>query len=289
MKQILRNTGYTDQVVFYLDGTATDADGAVTVTVTHADGTVEVTDAVTNKTATGTYTYTLGPFTDLTELASAWTGTFSGLSQTLTTHTSIVGGFLFTEAELRAFYKSDLTSETTYPDDDIREARDRITAEFENICGVAFVPTYRRETKPGDGTRLLVVDRPKITAVLAASISGSAQTVSNLTADPLLPHIYHTSSAWTAASTSDPLNVVVSYEHGYGTVPPDIKRAAMILARQQLVKDVTGAGVPETASSWNDGTGQFVSFAANDQSGRWYGIPPVDVALRRYSMQVPIG
>jgi hypothetical protein len=62
----------------------------------------------------------------------------------------------------------------------------------------------------------------------------------------------------------------------------------MILARHQLVKDVTGAGIPEQASSWADESGRFVSYAENDRTGRPYGIPAVDTALRRYTLRLPI-
>jgi hypothetical protein len=62
----------------------------------------------------------------------------------------------------------------------------------------------------------------------------------------------------------------------------------MILARQQLLKDVKGQGIPETASTWTDPTGSAVQFGANDMNSRWYGIPLVDSTLRDYSMRAPL-
>ena len=62
----------------------------------------------------------------------------------------------------------------------------------------------------------------------------------------------------------------------------------MSLARMQLLKDVKGQGVPEQASQFTDPTGQYVSFGANDMTGRWYGVPIVDSALRRYSLNLPL-
>ena len=56
----------------------------------------------------------------------------------------------------------------------------------------------------------------------------------------------------------------------------------------QLLKDVTGQGVPEIASSFTDPTGQYTSFGANDMTGRWAGVPIVDATLRRYSMNLPL-
>ncbi len=283
---ILVNTGPTTITkTWYVDGTATDV-GTVTIGIVDADGNVIVAPAtaVTTDGGDGTYAYSLAVQTAPKILTITWTeGT-----QSQTDVLEVVGGWLFTEAELRAYYSSDLTSAATYPDSDIAAARERITAEFEQICGVSFVPRYKRQTMSGDGSHVLWIDRPYTSEVLSATIGTTSQTVSNLALDDMLPIVRHKTSTWTAATNSDPYNVTISYVHGHAAPPGDIKRAAMILARNQLVKDVTGAGVPENASSWNDGTGQYVSFAANDQTGRWYGIPAVDTALRRYSMQVPV-
>lgn len=283
---ILVNTGPTTLTkTWYVDGTATDI-GTVTIGIDDADGTeIVATGTSVTDNADGTYEYSLAAQDAVKRLTVTWT---SG-SQNLVDELEIVGGWLFTESELRAYYKSDLTSATTYPDVNIAEARERIAEAFEEICGVSFVPRYRRQTIAGSGTTVLPVDRPYVTSILSATIGTTTQTVADIAMDDHLPYVFHTTGTWTTATTADPRNVTISYQHGHTAVPGDIKRAAMVLARQQLVKDVTGAGVPETASSWNDGTGQYVSFAANDQTGRWYGIPSVDTALRRYMMRIPLG
>ena len=281
---ILVNTGPTTLTkTWYVDGTATDV-GTVTIGIDDGDGT-EIVAAGTSVTdpADGTYSYAVPVQTAPKQLVVTWT---SG-TQNQVDYLEVVGGWLFTEAELRAFYSSDLSSESTYPDAKLAEARDRITAAFEEHCGVSFVRRWRRETHPGDGSAILTVDRPYISSVSAATVGG-VDVSATVSVAPVLPYLYRTSAAWTHATQASPFNVVVSYVHGHQSVPGDVKRAAMIAARQQLVKDVTGAGVPETASSWNDSTGQYVAFAANDQTERWFGIPSVDSVLREFSMKIPV-
>jgi hypothetical protein len=280
---ILVNTGPTTLTkTWYVDGTATDV-GTVTIGIDDGDGNeIVAAGASVTDGSDGTYEYDVAVQTAPKQLVVTWT---SG-DQNQVDYLEIVGGWLFTEPELRAFYSSDLTSESTYPDAKIAEARDRITAAFEKHCGVSFVRRWRRETHSGDGSAILTVDRPYVSSVSVATVGGTDVSAS-VTNAPVLPYLYRTSATWTHATQASPFNVVVSYVHGHQSVPGDIKRAAMIAARHELVKD-TGAGVPETASSWNDATGQYVSFSPNDQTERWYGIPKVDSALREFNMKIPV-
>lgn len=282
---ILVDTGPTTLTeTWYVDGTPTDV-GSVTIGIVDAAGAVIVASGTSTTTVgSGVYTYALAVQADVKILTVTWTAGGQSVVDSL----EVVGGWLFTEAELRALYASDLANQATYPDARLAEARDRLADEFEHICAVSFIPRYRRQRLPGSGGYRLEVDRPKIRQVFTASVGGVAQTVGDLEPDPLLPVIYHTSSVWTAATVTDPLNVTVAYEHGYPTAPPDIKRAALMLARYQLTRDVTGAGVPAQASSWSDETGRYTAFGENDRTGRWYGLPFVDSTLRRYSLRVPI-
>ncbi len=287
MTSILVDTGPTTLTkTWYVDGTATDV-GDITIGIVDLDGTVIVAalTATTNN-ADGTYTYSLAVQADVNELVATWTVTSP--SQAVVDEIHIIGGRIFTEAELRAHYNSDLSDGTVYTDAMLAEARDRVTGEFEQVCNVAFVPTYHRETIPGRGSTILEVDRPYVSQILAATIGTTSQTVADLQPDPTLAYVYHTTSFWSRATHTDPLNITISYVHGHSSVPSDIKRAAMILARMQLLKDVTGQGVPEIASAFTDPTGQYTSFGANDMTGRWYGIPIVDSTLRRYSMNLPL-
>jgi hypothetical protein len=282
---ILVNTGPTTLTkTWYVNGDPTDV-GTVTIGIDDGDGNeIVAAGASVTDGSDGTYEYAVAVQTAPKQLVVTWT---SG-DQNQVDYLEVVGGWLFTETELRSFYSSDLTSEATYPDAKIAEARDRITAAFEEHCGVSFVRRWRRETHAGDGSVRLTVDRPYISSVSVATV-GSTDVSSSVEASPVLPYLYRTSGSWNGATQASPFNVVVSYVHGHQSVPGDIKRAALIAARHQLAKDVTGKGVPETASSWNDATGQYVSFSPNDQTERWFGIPSVDSALREFSMKIPVG
>lgn len=291
--RILRDTGPTTITKrFYRDGTQSGV-GVVTIGIVDEDGTVIVTagtaTTLNGSDATTTYTFDLAAQAEVNRAVVTWTATDPTPDEIVVDTLVIVGGWIFTEAELRAHYDSDLSdTDADFTDALLAEARDRITIEFEQICNVAFVPTYNRETIPGNGGRILELDKPYISQIIAATIGTTTQTVANLTPDPRLPWVYHTTSFWNHATATDPLNVTISYVYGHPDVPPDIKRAAMILARMQLLKDVKGQGVPEIASSFTDPTGQYTSFGANDMTGRWYGIPVVDATLRRYSLNIPL-
>ena len=277
--EVLIDTGPTLLTkTWYVDGSASDV-GTVTIGIVDADGTevVAAGTAVTDNTD-GTYEYSLAIQTEVADLSVTWT---NNDGQALTDRVAVVGGWLFTIAELRAFHASDLTA-AAYPNDDVGAMRTLITAEFERICGVAFVPTYKRQVLPGTGTRELEVDRPKLSSVLACTI-GTA-TVTGFVVDELLPVVYRTGGVFNLATSTNPRNVTISYRHGHETVPPDIRRAAKIAAHSRLKKDVTGAGVPYSASSWNDGTGQYQTFAPNNKTQRWFGIPDVDSVLREYRL-----
>ena len=280
---ILAGTGPTLLTqTWYVDGDPSDP-GTVTIGIVDGDDTIVVAaGTATNNTGVGVSTYSLAIQAVPKQLTITWTAG----SQTQIDTLEVVGGWLYTEPDLRVFYGSDLDA-ATYSDAQLAEARERITTEFEQICSVSFTRRWRRENLSGDGTYLLRVERPYISSVVTATVGGT-DVSSTVSADPFLPYLHRTSGTWNRATTTDPFNVDVSYVHGHATVPPDVKRAAMILARQQLAKDVTGQGIPETASSWNDSTGQYVSFAANDQTERWYGIPAVDTALRRYNLNVAV-
>lgn len=282
---ILRGTGPTTLTkTWYVDGDPTDV-GTVTVDVEDTDGNSIDTGGATTEPATGVYAYELAVQDEAKELIVTW----DAGTQQLVDRLRVTGGWLYTETEIREFYGSDLAAaDADFTDAKLAATRDRITAEFERICEVAFVPTFRRETKPGTGSRVLQVQRPLINTIIQATIGGTAQTVADLAHDGELPYIRHKNQLWSSPSTADPYNVTISYVHGHDSVPGDIQRAALILARQQILKDIKGAGIPETASSFTDATGQYVSFAANDQSGRWYGIPAVDTVLRDYSMRIPV-
>ena len=286
-QRILVNTSARLARTFYVDGTATNADGDVTLGIVDEAGTeVVAAGTVATNDSTGVYSYLLTPQTQVKRLTVTWTGTWSTVAQSIVDYVEVVGAHLFTEAEARAAHSSLLTNATVYPDKAIAEARDRIADEFANICGQSFVPRYERESIPGTGTHRLDVRWPRVSTVIAATVNGTS-VLANTTPDPMLPVIYRTSGTWSSPTTSSPLNVVVAYRHGFDTPPPDIKRAALILLRHQLIPDQAGGGIADRAVSLTDETGP-IRLAQPGFRGAAYGIPFVDQTLARYSMLLPV-
>lgn len=275
--QILRYTAASLTFTWYTDGTADPNIDAVTIGIVNDDGdTIVAAGTATTDNGDGTYTYAVAnTLTATPDLWTAtWTDTSSGDDQT--TRIEVVGGWLFTEAEARAFDGAALTSTTSYTDAWLAEQRVRITDEFEQILGAAPVPRYRRETLPGSGGHVLDLERPYVTEVISASVGGTAQTLGDLVVVGAVDNrLHHTTSTWTAGTTSDPRNVTVEYVHGL-SAPADLKRAALTVLRQS-----PGSDLDARALSFTD-QGGSVRLAQPGMRNMWYGIPTVDRVLRDY-------
>lgn len=278
--------------VFDADGVAADLDAAPTYVVTDTSDDSEVDSGTATKPAgTGIYTVALDAVTAVTKYRIDWTGDLNTSAWTGTTFVEFVGEHLFTVDELRSFRGDDLSNTTNFPTADIVAVRAAITDEFEAIAGVSFVPRYHRETVAGSGGVAQPVEKHRVAAVLQCVISGVTVAASNFESHPILPVVFRTNGRFASSTTLNPRNVDIGYRHGYETVPADIRRAAIILARQRLIADLQGHGVPDHASSWTDPSGTFQAFAASSKSGRWYGLPAVDIPLARHrdANNIPIG
>lgn len=283
MTTIIANRGpYTLSQTWYVDGDPTPV-GTVTIGVVDAAGdTIVAAGTATTNVGSGVYTYQLADQTALNLLTVTWTRSDTGAD--LVDTLRVDGGELFTEAELRAHYGGQFASTTAFTDAKIAAARDRITEEFADICGVSFVPRYERQRLAGAGGYGLWVKWPKIRTVQSATIGGVAQTVANIIPDPALPLLHHTTQTWTApVGVADPLNVYVDYEHGWTTPPAAIKRAALVLCRHQLQSDAKGGGLGDAAITITDQFGNMNLL--DDGSGATFGLRTVRDALNRYSLQ----
>ena len=274
---ILKNTSSTLEITF----SAGDASGAVTVTITRADGTALVTGAATtNETEPGRYTYLMAPQTELDSLTAVWTGTWGGVAQSVATYAEVVGGHIFTLADLRAFGDQAITT-AGYPDAVVRAARARITDKFQKVCGVSFIPRYQRDVLDGTGLCAIFATRKRVTRMIAASVDGSALSAPDVAA--LYTYPTGRIERLTYWPNSIRRNVILAYEHGWPSTPADISFAAMTLARYELVP--------------NDISDRMVSFDNDLGSvrlsvpGRNYptGIPIVDSILSEYDETDPVG
>ena len=147
MSQLLAGAGpYTLIKSWYVDGTATDV-GDVTIGVVDGNGdTIVAAVTATTNNADGTYTYSLADQPNPDQLVIPWTR--ADTSADLIDRIELVGNWLFTEAQARAFHaKADaasalkpLNSEGEYPDDVIADERLRIQDDLESWTGPSWVP-----------------------------------------------------------------------------------------------------------------------------------------------------
>lgn len=218
-------------------------------------------------------------------IKAVWTVTAGGNAMTFTTYHEVVGDLLFTLAEARSFDKGALANAEEYPDADILAGRDVIWEQFEDICGVRFGTAATREILDGSGTAGLWLQWREAQAV-SASATRSLATWTALDSDDLAdlfisPNgrlIRETRGYWPTGSR----NIRVDYTHGYARVPLEIRRAALVVLRDQL----PGSNLTNRALSQTNEFGTF-RIAAPGERDKWFGIPLVDEALSRYARRLP--
>jgi hypothetical protein len=277
---VLKNTGpITLTKIWYEDGVQADA-GDVTIAIVGEAGEVVQASTPATKNGTGattTYTYSLAIQTALNRLHVTWTRTDT--TAVVEDSIEIVGGRLFTIAEAQAFEVSDQqTPLSGLSAATIDEHRTRISDLFADYCGVQFVPRYAREQLPGSGTSQLRIPDHRPISVLAASIGGTAQTVADIVAAWRGPFLIHTTSIWSAPTSTDPRNVTVAYEHGFERVPGDIHRAALLM----LLREAVRSSIPERALTQTTDLGTWRLAAPGPNTPT--GIPVIDEVLNRYRL-----
>ncbi len=292
--RILRDTDATIRQTFYIDGTPTDV-GAVTATVTRTDGTALYTDVTATNNADGTYDLTLTD-TDtgrLDRLTAAWTATTS--NQTLTSYAEIVGAHLVAEADIRAFDPS-LANTSRYTDTDLLTARDTVTDRLEAWTKRSWIPRYRYGRFAGTGAPTLWAQdaqqtrggsggegaKNDVRSVIAASISGTTQTVSDITV--LDGGFHHETSVWSVGARSDPLNCVVEWEYGHDSVVDGIDRICLLLIRDYL----TRGPVSEYALSATNEFGSTRFIVEGGPMRNVSRIPEVNSWVEQHTARIPL-
>lgn len=278
MSRILVDTFNTVYVTFYVGETAVDADGdVVTVEVTDPYGVVVAGGAALDEVETGTYSFLVPAVSDPTELSVTWTGDFSGDEQTVVQAYTVVGKFLFALADLRAMDGLEDTSD--YPTAKLVEIRDQVTDLFVSYCRTAWGETYMRETFDGDRSNYVLLNYLPVVRLLRADKSGVEETITDWTVDD---------SGYLETDTgtffaSGRRNYVVDYIFGRPSVPGDVHRAALKLARAWLLAG--DSSIPDRArmmtTEW--GTFQLTNATADFPTG----MPEVDAVLNRYSYRLP--
>ena len=181
MDEILVSTQATlEQRLYDVNGTLVNSEaGTVTLTIKDPTGT-EIAGSpftVTNPPAsTGIYTRNV-TISQTGVYTTSWA--FPGTTGTRTGSIEVVGGFLFTVADLKAF-DSALAS---YTATQIREARGVVQELFESpkVTNRAFRPRGNRVLFDGDGSSILFLPSTDVRSVHKFVIGGT--TIADLDAD----------------------------------------------------------------------------------------------------------
>lgn len=261
------------------EGAATEPAGTVTVGVTRADGTVLVAagTATVDEAATGlrTKALTAAQTADLDLLTCTWTD--GGDDSAHVTLVEIAGAHYFSVADARAY--DDSITVAKYSDAKVIAARRAVESECEQICGVAFVPRFRRLTLDGPGEDELQVPDNRLRELLTASIDGVALTDAQLAETTVATDRVIRRPAgvtWTQGRS----NIVVAYTHGYDRPPLELVEAMLLRLRHYLNRPRSGILDRATSFSPAEGGGTYKL----DTPSAWRtGIPDVDAVYSRYS------
>ena len=280
MQRIVQGLGATLSHVFYVDGVATNpSPDTATVSITGDDGTVIVASTAATEAGTGVVTYTVTPAhtADLDIWSVRWTATIGGQAQTFTDIVEVAGGVLFTIAQARAL--SPLSSAVTYPTASIVEARTMVETALEDACGVAFVPRYYKQRVSGSGRSTLML-RPRLRTIRSVTVDDVAITQSYVDTMRVLPtgEAYYP-SYWTRGTS----NLEIAYEHGHDYPPPRVSQAALLWAKNHLVK----GPIDDRTTSLQSEDGTY-ALATPGLRGSWTGIPEVDAVIQQYSLEVGV-
>jgi len=289
MIEILQNTQAQLSVTF----STGDADGTVTVKIVDADNNVVVNNqpaSHSGQAGSGAYTYSLPPQPAPAWLTVTWTGTFSGVVQSVTTaagaadgtgsEVQVVGGHLFTIAALRQFGDAVLADKTRWPDQTLIDARSRVTVLVEDFCNVCFFPRYGRVAVDGNLKPTVWLPDLKVNVLRSVVINGVPLTQTELGQVVVFPNgkLYRL-GLWPIYTS--PRNIVIGYEHGYLAPPADLARAAMMITRYELVT----TELAERFVTFQNDLG--ITRVAQPGGMAPTGIPIVDATLNRYRQSSP--
>jgi hypothetical protein len=280
MDRLLSGAGSTIQVLTYdTNGALADVDGvnAPSVVVRDSAGTSVLTPTGVRDSA-GTY-HAVIPVTQT--ILDLYTVTWTWPSAAIrTTQYEVVGSFLFSDAQLRAF-DAELVA-GTYTPAKVRDVRETVEDRFSRACQVSFTRRGFRELFDGNGTCSLFLRQRMAQSLVSVKVSGTSIAVGSFTLYPY-GKLEYTNCA--GSFTWGTRNVEVLYEGGFAAVPSDIADAAMRYARYLLVPGANKNDERITGISTDVGFARFSMPGKNAPTG----IPDVDVVLGRYDFSGNIG
>lgn len=281
-----------ESLYFNDDGTHVNVTAPVSLTIRDGAGATIYTGTPTLHAGHLDITIPVSTLSKLDLYEFTWTGTVDTVTVVWTETVELVGGYLFELPALRAMDRvfSDIDK---YPTDTLKEVRSQVEDVIEGprAANVAFVPRGRRVVLGSTQYGKLVggtAAHPAISAksayglqlpdyelrsVYSAKVNGVGLTESEVSA--LVPDdnmIWRSGHNWPAGHQ----NIEVHYTHGLNQVPGAITRAALILAREYLVK----SDLPGRATATSIGDQMFrLTIAGRDGVT---GIPDVDAAIDQF-------
>jgi hypothetical protein len=275
------------------DGNLATVAGPFTATVYDGAGVQIATPTATCASSVFSATVPVATLTKLDQYSIVWQGNVSGVATQWTTTVDLVGGYLFEIADLRAFDRA-FSDAVKYPTAQLRKIRTWVEDVIEGprAARVAFVPRGRRLLIDGNSPDLtrgynplmygaeyrgLVVPNFELRTVNSVTVNGidvASDQLANITVDDNI--IWRSAGVQWPAWPFGKNNIKLHYEHGYDRAPGAITRAALLLAREYLVK----SDLPGRATATSIGDQMFrLTIAGRDGVT---GIPDVDAAIDQF-------
>lgn len=199
-------------------------------------------------------------------LVCTWTAS-DGSSRT---EHDVVGSHLHSIRALRRF--DPLDDEDKYPTADLRAYRDLAAYALERACRVAFTERFATWSAIADGGDFLI-PRIGVRSIRWATVAGEAVELDALTLG----------SGGAIRGLERPEGALVEVGFTFcltETAPPDVARAAMLVAREVAFGDRDGALSPRaTSQSTEDGTFSLVTAGV---AGASFDIPEVNAVVADY-------
>lgn len=267
---------------YALTATAVDDDGVVQ----HVDSpSITVKDGAGTTVATGTpsannqhvlsFSLTASLLPKLDTYSVIWSGTIGGNAWSWTDELELCGGYLFEIADLRAMDRA-FENTTKYPTATLRQIRTwaEQTIEGKRAARVAFVPRSNRAkvSVTQDYSTGLILPDFAVRKIHSLSVDGVAWTQTEIDTLTIEDNIVWNDAGWIAGNA----NIEVHYEHGHDIPAGPVTRAALLLAREYLLK----SELPSRATATSIGDQWFrINVAGRDGVT---GLPEVDAVIDQF-------
>lgn len=262
------------------------------VSVVDSAGTLVVNGNAAKDGAVGKYKFTFTPaqLANLGVLTATWSPNIGGNVNTYTTYHEVVGGYLFTISDARA-YAQGLDDVNSISDQQIVDTRSLVEDRFERWCGVSFVPRGALWVADGDYYRtseILLVNpmtqapAMRLRKVRSITMDGSVVDITSAGADLV---VYKDSARiWRRQGFFNYgwQNLAVVFEHGWDASPGPISQAGLDYGRALLIGNNEDERTVNMSSELDTR-----GVAMMDLRTRWRptGIPKVDAVLWDYNVR----